>query len=453
MSDEAAAVWVPIERLGAWDRNPRLISDENVARVAESIRRFGFGAPLVAREQDGELIAGHTRLRAAMKLGLDKVPVRFLRLDPAEAHLLALADNRLTELTPWNEPELHSLLGDYDATSAGLAGWNAEDLEALETRLLADDEQRDVNPENDVVPDEIPEPPKDPVTRPGDLWVLGQHRLLCGDCRSADDLARLFEGSQVHVAVTSPPYASQRKYDESSGFKPIAPDEYVAWFEAVQRNVGEVLAPGGSWFVNIKEHCEDGQRHLYVKDLVTAHVRRWGWFFIDEFVWVRQGVPGGWANRFKNGFEPIFHFSRGAQIKFRPEHVLRHSEYAFQYEPGKAKKNAADSGFFRGDSVGAGEGMARPNNVLHLQTNSQNTGFGGHGASYPIGLPSFFLRAFSDVGDACFDPFMGSGTTLIAAEKLERMAYGTEISPAYCDVIVERWEALGQGKAQRFSAG
>jgi DNA modification methylase len=450
---EVAAVWVDIERLKQWDRNPRLISDEAVGRVAESIKRFGFGAPLVARMQDGEVIAGHTRLRAALKLGLSKVPVRYLSLDPAEAHLLALADNRLTELTPWNESELSSLLGEYGADDALMAGWNSEDLTALSTSL---DEAGagDEGPEADASEDEIPELPKDPVTRPGDLWKLGQHLLVCGDCRDPKVVARLFEvNERANLAFTSPPYASQRKYDESSGFEPIRPEEYVGWFEAVQANVIAHLAPDGSWFVNIKEHSNEGQRSLYVKDLTVTHVRRWGWRFVDEYCWLRQSLPGDPASmkKFKNGWEPVFHYARSASFRFFPKHVRHDSEGAFDYATQKrAGKNISAASQGKGNNaqspVGHGEGLAYPSNVLDIKEGARVT---GHAAAFPVKFPSFFIRAFSDVGDLVYDPFLGSGTTLIAAEKLERHAVGCELSPAYCDVIVERWQNASGLRAER----
>ena len=120
----------------------------------------------------------------------------------------------------------------------------------------------------------------------------------------------LFGELAANVVVTSPPYATQREYDPSSGFKPVPPDEYVAWFRDVAAGVEAILAPDGSYFLNIKEHADDGERSLYVKDLVIAHKRQWGWRFVDEFCWRKtdNGVPGGWNNRFKNAWEPVFHF-------------------------------------------------------------------------------------------------------------------------------------------------
>lgn len=284
--------------------------------------------------------------------------------------------------------------------------------------------------------EEIPEAPAVPVTQPGDLWLIGEHhRLLCGDCRDPDTIARLFERRRAAVVVTSPPYATQREYDPASGFRPVTPDDYVSWYRAVADNIASALAPDGSYFLNIKEHAEEGQRHLYVKDLTIAHVRQWGWRFVDEFCWRKtdNGVPGGWQNRFKNAWEPIFHFCRQPQIKFRPEAVSHASEGCFDYSP-DTPKSASGSGLL-GEHDDRYEGLARPSNVIEAKTESSQ---GEHSAPFPRVIPEFFIRAFSDPGDVVWDPFTGSGTSLLAAALLDRAGYGTELSPAYCDVVVRR---------------
>ena len=154
-----------------------------------------------------------------------------------------------------------------------------------------------------------------------DAPLTGQHRFLCGDARDSGDVERLFAGARANIVITSPPYASQRKYDESSEFRPVPPDQYVGWFQAAALNIAAVLAAGGSFFLNIKEHADDGERDLYVMDLVIAHRRQWGWRLVDTFCWRKtdNGVPGGWENRFKNAWEPVFHFCRQKSIKFRPK--------------------------------------------------------------------------------------------------------------------------------------
>jgi DNA modification methylase len=281
--------------------------------------------------------------------------------------------------------------------------------------------------------------------------------------------------------VTSPPYATQREYDSSSGFKPVAPEAYVAWYADVAAGIESVLAPDGSYFLNIKEHADDGERNLYVKDLVIAHRRQWGWRFVDEFCWRKtdNGVPGGWGNRFKNAWEPVFHFCRQQQIKFRPKAVGHESEDCFDYSPNNPKSRSG-SGLLgtgaRGASAGGGKnqgargrtqsnpsldsegrhtGLARPSNVIEVKSESSQ---GSHSAPFPRALVEFFVLAFTDAGDVVFDPFMGSGTTMAAAELLGRDGYGTEISPAYCDVIARRLmnltgnEAVLESTGETFSA-
>jgi len=421
---ETAATWEPIDSLTAWERNPRH-NEEAIGPVAESIRRYGFGAPVVARAADRRVIAGHTRIEAARRLGLSEVPVRFLDLDEEQAVGLSLADNKLGELATWDEPQLADLLGGLDELPPG---WDDEGFADLVTRTLGD-----APPASDDAP---PVEQGEPDSVLGGVYELGPHRLVCGDCRKLAVVALLMGGRKINVAFTSPPYASQRKYDESSGFSPIPPDEYVVWFDAVQANVREHLADDGSWFVNIKEHCEDGQRSLYVKDLTIAHVRAWGWLLVDEFAWTRAGVPGTWPNRFKNGWEPVFHFSARGDLKFRPANVLTKTEYAFDYSP-RNRRNGSGSGLL-GKRDGFRDGMARPGNVVAIRSGGLSV-TGEHSAEFPTGLPDFFIRAFSDEGDAIFDPFLGSGTTLIAAAQSKRIAFGCEISPRYCDVIRRRY--------------
>jgi DNA modification methylase len=412
-------------------RNPRQ-NDNAVEGVARSIKEFGFQQPIVV-DSAGVIVIGHTRYKAAQWLGLVSVPVHVADdLSVEQITALRIADNSTGEAATWDMDllpiELASLRdADYDIAETGLD----PDLMA---GLL------DPNPKPTTVTEEpIPEPPVEPNTKPGDLWQLGEHRLLCGDSTNAEHVKRLMAGESINIAFTSPPYASQRKYDESSGFKPIPPDQFVEWFKPIAANVKSHLAADGSWFVNIKEHCEDGQRSLYVKDLTLAHARQWGWRFVDEFVWKRGGVPGKWGNRFKNQWEPVFHFCVNPQIKLRHENVMHRSEGAFEYSPDNPKSK---TGFFsnKGRDDIAKEGMALPGNVLQIGTEVGQTE--NHSAPFPVALPTFFIKAFTDESDTVYEPFCGSGSTLIAAEQLSRKCYGMEISPQYCDVIVKRWENL-----------
>lgn len=467
-------VW-PLERLVPYARNPRTHSEQQVAQIAASIMEFGFNNPILVDSQAG-VIAGHGRLLAARKLGMASVPVIVLdHLDENQRRAYLVADNRLSELAGWDAELLAQELKElseagFDATLAVFDDKEIDDfIASLERGSEVAETQQAEAP--------IPEVPEEAVTRPGDLWLIGPHRLICGDCRDAATVERLFEGRKANVVVTSPPYATQRQYDPSSGFEPVPPEKYSAWYRAVASAIESVLAPDGSYFLNIKAHAEDGERHTYVMDLVLAHKRQWGWRFVDELCWRKtdDGVPGGWNNRFKNAWEPIFHFSRGRTIKFNPRAVGHWSDDCFDYSADNPKSTsgsgllgtgprgaAADKGknhaawltTRRSDMEGRRGGVARPSNVIEAKTESSQ---GSHSAPFPRAIPEFFIKAFSDPGDLVFDPFTGSGTTLVAAAQLDRVGHGVEISPAYCDVILRRLqEALNltpvhAATGQRFS--
>ena len=464
----AAARWLPIGTVKKWTRNPRK-NDGAIPEVARSIRKFGFVAPVVVWESQGRLVAGHTRVSALESIlrkepgfvprdapGPGLIPVRLHEfIDEAEANAYAIADNRLGELATWDEQELGKVLADVRALDEKIlseTGFKNDEIE----RLIREAQKMPASAEssNETEPP-VPDPTEVLLAKwgvePGKLWAIQgkrgtTHRLLCGDCRRTGDVARVLGGRKINIAFTSPPYAAQREYDEASGFKPVPPDAYVDWFDAVQANVRAHLATDGSWFVNIKEHCEDGQRVLYVKDLTLAHVRRWGWLFVDELAWVRKGVPGDWPNRFKNSWEPVFHFSRERAIKFRPEAVSHQTEHAFDYSPQNARSRTGSGLLGTEKTGGYREGMARPGNVLEVNARPGDYD-DAHPAQFPMELPRWFLLAYSDSGDVALDVFAGSGTTILAAEQTGRAGYGIEIAPRYCAVILERLATAGLAPA------
>ena len=272
--------------------------------------------------------------------------------------------------------------------------------------------------------------------------VKPRHAIICGDSRDPGVLASLLGDIRVNVAITSPPYAAQREYDKSSGFSPILPAHYGEWFRPVAASIAAALAPDGSFFLNIKPHAEDGERSLYVMDLVIAHKRQWGWRFVDELCWrnTRNGVPGGWPNRFKSAFKIVYHFSKSAAIKFNPESVSTPSDDVFEYSADNPKSESGSGLLGSGKRQNQHSGLARHSNVIEVPAES---GQGEHSAPFPRALVEFFIKAFSDVGDVVLDVFMGSGTTSAAAHVLGRNSYGCELSPAYCDVIIGRMEKLG----------
>jgi DNA modification methylase len=430
--------------LTPYPRNPRHHSDAQIAQIAGSIAQFGFNAPILI-DSRGSIIAGHGRYLASLKLGLDTVPVVVLdHLSETEKRAYLLADNKLAELSSFDDDLLREELAglrDVDI-DLGALGFDDDELAVL----LADAESPVTEADAE---EEIPEAPAEPVTRAGDIWTIAGHKIVCGDCRDRDVVHRLFDGAKANLVITSPPYATQREYDPESGFTPVPPEAYCDWFRVVAANIAAVLAPDGSYFLNIKAHADDGERNLYVMDLVLAHKRQWGWRFVDEFCWRKtdNGVPGGWNNRFKNAFEPVYHFCRQPQIKFRPTAVGHVSEDCFDYSPNNPKSNSGSGLLGTGargaaagkpgahDSDGRFAGIARPSNVIEVKSESSQ---GSHSAPFPRALVEFFLKAFSDPGDVVYDCFLGSASTIAAAAVLGRVGYGVEISPAYTDVAVRR---------------
>jgi DNA modification methylase len=417
-----------------WRTHPKAQADALKGVLAE----VGIADAVLARElEDGTLMLldGHLRVET---MGDQILPVLVLDVDEAEGDKVLATLDPLAAMAESDAAKLDAILREVDTGSPELQQMLSD---------LAEDAGLYQDEAKEIVEDEVPEPPVNPITKPGDLYILGEHRLLCGDSTKAEDVERLMAGAKINVAFTSPPYASQRKYDESSGFKPIPPDEYVEWFSHIQENVRKFIAEDGSWFVNIKEHCEDGQRSLYVKDLAISHVRLWGWCFIDELCWKRNSIPGLFPGRFKNLWEPVFHFSPspGTGVKCDQFSVAEEGN-GFQYEPGLVKRLKSTGSEENGAELKA-RGVVLPGNVLEFNSDSAKEQT-GHSAPFPVKLPSFFIRAYSDKGDSVYEPFCGSGTTLIAAEQLGRKCYGMEISPQYCDVIVKRWETLTGKKAE-----
>lgn len=300
-------------------------------------------------------------------------------------------------------------------------------------------------PEQPPIIDKAEELQKEWKVKFGDIWQMGNHRLICGDCREPETWKRLLDGQKVNGVFTSPPYAEQRKKQYGG----VPADKYVEWWEAVQENVRAALADDGSFFVNIKPHSEKKQRSLYVFDLILAMVRQYEWLLIDELCWKHWGYPQGIVNKFKNCFEPIYHFGMTTDIKIRPDNVLQ--DFKDKEKPKRdlekygAQRNYSptQSGTNIKLATMVGRNTALPGNVIEIP---QDAGFlrddtikDIHSATFPIKLPTFFIKAYSDPNDIWLDPFCGSGTTIIAANNEGRIGYGIEKLEKYCAVILQRY--------------
>ena len=422
----------PISKPIPYSRNPRR-NEAAISKVAGSIKEFGWRQPIVV-DTEGVIIAGHTRLLAAQHLRLQEVPVHVATdLSPQQIKAYRLADNRVAQEAEWDNDLLKLELSELEEEgfSLDLTGFSEDELEAL----LAEGTEDGLTDE-----DETPEVEEEAITLEGDLWILGNHRLLCADSTKSDSVIRLMGNSRINLAFTSPPYASQRKYDETSGFKPINEEDFVSWWQPIQQSIKDFITDDGSFFINIKPNCEGFERSLYVFDLVIAMKRKWGWLFAEEFCWERVGIPQQVVRRFKNQFEPIYQFTLG-DWKFRPKEVMRESNSVPQpLGKGAGDTNAAKRQGKQGavDPNEVKAGMAYPGN--RLPTFSSTHTALGHSAAFPVGLPSFFIKAYSDKNDCIYEPFCGSGSTIIASEQLNRKCFAMEISPQYTDISIKRWQ-------------
>lgn len=424
--DDIEHIQIAIADYQPHPRNYNGHPDPQVGEIAESLRVFGQVKPVVVWRE--WYIAGHGVVLGAQRLGWTHLKAERLPADWPEYKALAYlaADNELARGASPNLTALAALAKEVQAEDAGmgrLAAGGEEGLRRL-AALMTEPAGEDAGPQIDRA-DELRE--KWGVVA-GQMWQLGEHRVICGDCRETATWERLLGGVKANGVFTSPPYAEQRK--EQYGGVPA--DEYVEWWEAVQGNVKANLAGDGSFFVNIKPHSEDGERVLYVFDLVLAMRRRWGWSFVDELCWLHEDLPGAWPNRFRNGFEPVYQFTTNKKITFFPAAVAKPSASVRHGSGGLSKR---DGGNWTLDAPLV-SGMAQPSNVIRAGGNTDGV---SHAAAFPVILSEFFIRAYSNDGDAWVDPFCGSGTVIIAAHNNGRRGMGIEVLPKYVAVTLQRW--------------
>ena len=397
------APW-PTDKLIPYARNARTHSDAQVAQIAASIAEFGFTNPILAGS-DGVIVAGHGRLAAAQKLGLASVPVVVLdHLTATQRRALVIADNRIAENAEWDEAMLRVELADLqdEGFDLDLTGFDADAL----AELMAGDEQ--VN-EGQTDEDAVPEVGETPVSRLGDIWQLGPHRLLCGDATVAASYDALLGGEAVVMVFTDPPY--NVNYANSAKDKLRGKDRAI-----LNDNLGDgfydfLLAA----LTPILAHCRGG---IYVAmssselDVLQAAFRAAGGKWSTFIIWAKHTFTLGRAD-YQRQYEPILYgWPEGAQ-----RHWCGDRDQSDVWQIKKPQKNDL------------------------------------HPTMKPVELVERALRNSSRPGDVVLDPFGGSGTTLIAAEKSGRVARLIELDPKYADVIVRRWEDFTGKEAIREAAG
>jgi DNA modification methylase len=426
----------PIDSIRPYEHNPR-INDAAVDAVAASIRAFGFRQPIVV-DSNGVIVVGHTRYKAALKLGLKKVPVHVATgLTATQIKAYRLADNQTASLSQWDHDLLPRELADLQQMdfNLDLTGFSADDL----LQLLGP-----TPPALGADPDAIPEPPDQPITQRGDLWRLGNHRLLCGDSSSVADLDRLLGGAVVHLANTDPPYNVK-----------------------VEPRSNNAIAAGLSSFgQGLHNHQRFDVARQGTKSKTTAKLRAKDRPLVNDFVsdaqferllqaWfgnlARVLAPGrafylwgGYANcaNYPAVLKMCGLYFSQAIIWHKQHPVLTRKDFMGDHE-----------WCFYGWREGAAHRFFGPNNVPDLwsikKVNPQNM---VHLTEKPVELASRALSYSTRVGENVLDLFAGSGSTLIAAEQTKRRAYLMELDALYCDVIVRRWEQFTNQKATRKAA-
>lgn len=372
------------ETLKPYPHNPRLISQAAIDKVLASVREFGWRQPIVV-DEDGVILVGHTRRLAAIKGGYKQVPVHDATgLSDAQKRAYRLADNRTGEESEWDMPVLATEIAGLRALDFDLKplGFDTPELRALEAKEPGKDAEA------------VPEPPKAPVTRLGDLWQLGDHYVRCGDSTNAEDVSDLLDGAKPGLMVTDPPYGVE--YDPSW--------RADAGVNKNKQKLGKVENDGKA-------------------DWREA----WALFPGDvAYVW----HAGRHASEVQNSIESVGFIIRSQIVWAKDRMTLSRGDYHWQHEPCWYAVRKGKPGNYRG-----GRSQTTLWNIA-----SRDDGGHGHGTQKPIECMKRPIENNSAPGDAVYDPFLGSGTTLIAAEMTGRRCYGMEISPAYCDVIVKRWQ-------------
>jgi site-specific DNA-methyltransferase (adenine-specific) len=263
--------------------------------------------------------------------------------------------------------------------------------------------------------------------------------LHLGDCK---EVIKKIRDNSIDLVFTSPPYADQRK----STYGGIHPDKYVEWFLPLSEELLRVLKPTGTFVLNIKEKVTDGERSTYVMELILA-MRKQGWIWTEEFIWHKKNsYPGKWPNRFRDSWERLLQFNKNKKFTMYQDEVMvpmgdwAKSRLRKLSDTDKRRDNSkVGSGFGKNISNWVDRDKAYPSNVLHLATECSNK---KHSAAFPEELPEWFIKLFTKPGDVVLDPFMGSGTTNMVAQRMKRNSIGIEIMEEYYDMVSEQIEPV-----------
>ncbi len=389
---------ISLHELHPAEWNPRKISDKEKADLKRSLETFGCVEPLVVRSKDNSIVGGHQRYWAALELGWSGMPCVKVKLTDTEARLLNIALNKIHG--EWDVDKLAGVIEQLrlDDADISLSGFN--EMSLADVGVLP--------PEGGGLtdPDAVPDPPEMPITKTGDLWLMGEHRLLCGDSTKAEDVERLMDGQKAVLLLTSPPYHVGKEYEQHQSW-----EEFVLLLDKFVQVAANAMLMDSFAFINF------GEAYSHTKltwTMIWEAFTKAGYTFFDFRVWKR---PASF---------PIY-------VTTQPR-SCGEIEFLHTYISGKPSMEVRDLQI----SARCLWETGSPRNPKHP-------------AVFPVELPEKAITIYTSKTHRVYDPFLGSGTTLIACEKLNRRCYGMEIDPLYCDVIVKRWEDFTGKKAEGHS--
>ena len=384
-----------VSSLIPYARNSRTHSEEQVTQIAASIREFGFTNPILI-DSNGTIIAGHGRVMAAKKVGLSEVPcIRLGHLSQSQIRAYVIADNKLALNAGWDDEMLKSelLTLQEEGFNTDLTGFSDDELNALLSVETV---------EGETDPDEVPEAPPEPITKLGDLWILGNHRLLCGDSTSIDSVNRLMDGDQSNLLLTDPPYnvAYEGKTSDSLTIQNDSMNNelFAQFLRDVYTTANTTMKDGAVFYI---WHAPS---EVYNFSKAAFEV---GWKIRQCLIWNKNSLVMG-----------------------RQDFHWKHEPCLYGWKDGAAHYWGSDR---------------CQTTVLNFNRPSRN---GEHPTMKPVELFEYQIKNSSKPNDVVLDLFGGSGTTAIACEKTGRKARLMELDPKYCDVIVKRWEDFTGKKAQ-----
>lgn len=395
--------------------------DKEYEKLKRSISEFGYVEPVIWNRQTGNVVGGHQRLKVLLDLGHTEIDCVVVDIDVQKEKALNIALNKIQG--EWDEIKLSELMADLDAGAfdVSLTGFDSLEIDELLNRFYSKEavqDDFDVDKEKERIEGE------GAITQRGDIWLLGKHRLMCGDSTSAEDIAKLMNGGHAQCAVTSPPYGVGKEYEKAGiepwfqTMKPVI-KSICKYSDIVCWNLGDLYATGGQFIeptsvYSVNMFADNGFRPIWIR------------------IWKKQGMNFGVgpyhlvSNKPVQQYEYISAFSKNGEAEeYNDQEYVWLSAFAghsYRFVKRLTKEERKKWGY-----AGIWE-------MTTVRANKE------HPAMFPVELPWRCIKMHSDVDGIVLEPFSGSGTTIIAAEQTERRCFAMELTPVYCDLAIKRWE-------------